>query len=69
MIRTYRIPGISCDHCRQTIESGLRPLEGVTAVTVDVTDKIVRVEGTTEDSVLRSQLEGLGYPATSWSRA
>jgi copper chaperone CopZ len=65
MIRTYRVPGISCDHCRQTIESGLRPLGGVIGVTVDVTDKTVRVEGTAEDSAVRRQLEDLGYPTSS----
>lgn len=34
--KTVKIPGISCGHCKMTIERELAELDGVEQVTVDV---------------------------------
>ena len=41
---TYNVPGISCDHCKQAIESEVKSVAGVKTVEVDVEAKTVRVE-------------------------
>ena len=43
--RTYTVPDISCDHCKQSIESAIAPLPQVEAVEVDVAAKTVTVTG------------------------
>jgi copper chaperone len=43
--RTYTVPDISCDHCKQPIESAIAPLPHVEAVDVDVATKTVTVTG------------------------
>lgn len=35
------IPSISCDHCKQTVETTLRGFEGVEEAIVDVPNKVV----------------------------
>jgi copper chaperone CopZ len=61
MIRTYRCFGISCDHCKHTIENALRELDGVSVVDVDVDSKTVRVGGDGTDESIRSALGDAGY--------
>jgi len=63
MSTRYQVPDISCGHCQATIEQGLRPLEGVSEVVVDVEEKTVRVDGTASDAQIRGTLDELGYPA------
>ena len=40
---TYRVPGISCDHCKAAIEAAVGEVAGVSSVTVDVAAKSVAV--------------------------
>jgi copper chaperone len=40
---TLNVPDISCEHCERTIISALRPVVGVTDVTVDIPAKQVRL--------------------------
>ena len=47
----YTVPDISCDHCKRAIETEVSPLDGVQAVTVDVDNKVVRVNGGDDDAI------------------
>lgn len=40
---TLKIPTLSCDGCRSTVEAALGPVKGVRAVDVNLTTKVVRV--------------------------
>lgn len=58
-------PGISCDHCKHTIETELRTLSGVGQVEVEVPAKTVHVtydEATTAEPAIRTRLDEIGYP-------
>jgi hypothetical protein len=61
--RIYSVPGISCEHCKRTIEGGLGQFAGVTAVEVNVPDKQVRVEGPADPDAVSVLLGDLGYAA------
>ena len=63
MSGTYSVPGISCGHCKQTIEAGLAGLDGVVTVTVDVEHRSVEVDGPATADSVRRRLDDLGYPA------
>ena len=40
---TYRVPGISCNHCKAAIEAAVGEVAGVSSVNVDVAAKSVAV--------------------------
>lgn len=61
MVRTYFVPGISCDNCRAAIEREVVKVDGVERVVVDVDAKTVRVEGDAADAALRSAIDESGY--------
>jgi copper chaperone CopZ len=59
---TYRVPGMSCEHCRTAVTSELTAVTGVNSVDVDLTDKLVRVSGTAlDDAALRAAIDEAGY--------
>ncbi len=45
MTRKYKIEGMSCNHCKATVERQIGAIEGVENVTVDLSGKTAEVEG------------------------
>ena len=60
-IRTYSVPAISCEHCKQAIQAEIDKLPEVSFVQVDVGQKTVSVEGTASDLEVREAIEEAGY--------
>ena len=58
--RTYAVPGVSCGHCKQSIESEVSTVDGVVAVEVDVEAKLVTVSGG-DDAAIRTAIDDAGY--------
>lgn len=58
--RTYSVPGISCDHCKHTIESEVGGVSGVVGVDVDIEGKLVTVTGGDDDAI-RAAIDEAGY--------
>lgn len=61
MVRTYRVFGISCDHCKRTIEAELDTVGGVHLVEVDLPSRTVRVGGDADDADVRAAIAAAGY--------
>ncbi len=40
---TLSVPDISCDHCKNSIEGALKPLEGVDTAVVSIPDRTVAI--------------------------
>ena len=59
--RTYSVPGISCTHCRDAIESEVAEVPGVDAVHVDVDHRTVTVTGDVADEALFAAIDEAGY--------
>ncbi|MGA7757799.1 MAG: heavy-metal-associated domain-containing protein [Ilumatobacteraceae bacterium] len=59
-IRTYSVPGISCDHCRHAIETEVGTVDGVSSVEVDIEAKLVTVGGGDDDAI-RAAIDDAGY--------
>jgi copper chaperone len=61
---TLNVPGMSCSHCEHAIKGAVKKLDGVDDITINLTDKIVKVsfspEKVTENSI-RSAIEDQGY--------
>ena len=59
---TYRVPGMSCEHCKTAVSEELSAVEGVESVDVDLQTKLVRVAGAAlDDSALRAAIDEAGY--------
>jgi copper chaperone len=63
-VRHYRVPEMSCQHCKSTLEGALAGLAGVEMVEVDLKALDVTVTGTASDSEIRTAIEEAGYEVT-----
>lgn len=57
----YNVGGMSCNHCRQSVEKAIAKLDGVESVTVDLTTKTASVTGKVNDEAVRKAVEELGF--------
>ena len=61
---TYRVPGMSCDHCKHAVTEELTGVAGVASVDVDLETKLVVVQGEgLDDGALRAAIDEAGYEA------
>ena len=61
---TYRVPGMTCNHCKAAVTEELSGVSGVESVAVDLDTKLVDVSGETlDDSALRAAIVQAGYEA------
>lgn len=61
---TYRVPGMSCEHCKAAVSGELGAVAGVDSVGVDLEAKLVTVSGSSlDDGVLRAAIDEAGYEA------
>jgi copper chaperone len=63
----FKVPEISCGHCKQTIESAIGSLDYVEKVNVDIESKIVSIDsGQVVDlSDIQQLLDDQGYSVVS----
>jgi copper chaperone len=65
---TISVPEIHCDHCKQSIEGALAPVEGVSSAVVDIPGATVQVsfeESRVSLADLVSVIEEQGYEVPS----
>lgn len=61
---TYRVPGMTCEHCRVAVTGELSAVSGVGSVSVDLDAKLVNVSGTSlDDAALRAAIDEAGFEA------
>lgn len=59
---TYRVPGLSCEHCRAAVTSEVGAVAGVESVAVDLEAKLVTVSGSgLGDAAIRAAIDAAGY--------
>ena len=53
MEQKYQVNGMTCNHCKASVEKNLQKLDGIKSVQVDLTSKTVSVdaEGVTDQQV------------------
>jgi len=63
VMRTYRVPDVSCQHCVRAITEELRKIAGIREIEVDLAQKIVRVvsEEQVPEEAIRNGIEAAGY--------
>jgi hypothetical protein len=61
-ILQYRVEGMTCDHCKATVENGLKDLQGVSEVLADRSNNRVTVQAeSVSDNQIKETIEKLGY--------
>ena len=61
MIRTYKIDGMSCNHCKSSAEKAIRSVAGVENVEVDLPKGMAYVDGNHQDADVISAIEAAGF--------
>ena len=57
----YKIEGMSCNHCKASVEKAIRGLENVENVEVVLGKQEAVVTGTPSDEVVKKTVEDLGF--------
>ena len=63
--KSFTVPNISCGHCANTIEREVKEIQGVTAITVEVESKMVKIEWSEPPAswtTIRATLEEINFP-------
>lgn len=64
MKETFRVPEVSCGHCKSSIETALQPLNGVAQAEVDIDAKLVSVDfddAVVDRAAVVRAIESAGY--------
>lgn len=61
MNTVYDVEGMSCNHCKSSVEKNLMKLEGITTVTADPTQNKVIVEGEASEEQIQNTINDLGF--------
>jgi copper chaperone len=68
MQERFKVPDVSCEHCKSAIEGALRPLDGVQSALVDVDGKTTIVdydENVIDRGAIATVIEEEGYPVST----
>ncbi|RRJ34021.1 heavy-metal-associated domain-containing protein [Halocatena pleomorpha] len=63
MSTTITVEGMTCGHCKQTVEEALREVSGVTDATADREAEQANVDGAADTTALVQAVEDAGYTA------
>ena len=61
LLVVYIIEGMSCNHCKASVEKAIRGLENVENVEIDLGKKEAIVIGSPSDEVVKKAVEDLGF--------
>lgn len=59
-LRTYSVPGMTCGHCKSSIEGEVTKLADVASIVVDLDAKTVTVDGG-DDAAIREAIDEAGF--------
>jgi copper chaperone len=63
---TFLVTGMTCEHCRVAVTQEVTKVGGVSAVDVDLTTKLVQVQGSDVDhAAVVAAIDEAGYDAVS----
>lgn len=61
------VPDMSCQHCVAAISEALKALNGVSAVTINLEQKRVTVEGEADRALIEQCIKDAGYTPDEWT--
>ena len=61
MSKTFVVKGMSCNHCKMSVEKAASKLAGVTAAEANVSKNTLTIEGEVDEAALRDAVEDAGF--------
>lgn len=64
----FNVPDVSCSHCKNAIETAVKPLNGVVEADVDIDAKVVEVaydDAVIDRTSVVRAIESAGYPVSA----
>lgn len=61
LTHTYRVLGMNCSHCKMCVEKAAMKLDGVTFATADIAKKQLEIEGSVDETELKTAIEAAGF--------
>lgn len=61
MNKVYNVEGMTCNHCKSSVEKNLTALDSIDQVSADPQQNIVIVEGDADQSVIEKVINELGF--------
>lgn len=58
----FKVPDISCNHCKKRILDALSNVNGIEQLEVNVSEKTVEVSGSADPDTIKKVLHNAGYP-------
>lgn len=60
-MQTYKIEGMTCQHCAKAVKEAVEALPNVEEATVNLEAKTVTVKGNADHAAIKSAIEEEGY--------
>ena len=60
-IISFKISGMRCNHCKNTVTNAISKLPSVQEVTVNLSDGVAHVKGTPSNEEIKKAVEALGF--------
>lgn len=61
MENTYIVEGMTCNHCKNNVETNLEKIDSITSASVDLNSKTVHLEGEINEALIQETINDLGY--------
>lgn len=59
--QSFMVEGMTCNHCKASVENAINSIEGVSSAVVDLNQKTVRIEGAVSEEDVKESVEKIGY--------
>ena len=59
--KIFKVPDMECEHCKKTIDSEIRKLDGIEDVNINLKSKEIEVIGSTPEEKVISAIKNAGY--------
>ncbi len=57
----YKVQDMTCQHCVNTIESALKPIQGIERINISLNDKLVQIDGEYDEKSVIAAIQKAGY--------
>ncbi|NQV17462.1 MAG: SO_0444 family Cu/Zn efflux transporter [Armatimonadetes bacterium] len=57
----YKVQDMTCQHCVNTIENALKPIQGIEKINISLHDKLVQIDGEYDENSVITAIQKAGY--------
>lgn len=57
----YKVQDMTCQHCVNTIENALKPIQGIEKINISLNDKLVQIDGEFDENKVITAIQKAGY--------